>query len=165
VSFSVILNFQGILAAQGASVRLRALSDMQKATNQLVAELWQQHYQPRHFEEFAARRYQYASRAMSTMKKKARLARRGEVKYGGKRALVHRGLLEEQMARRGVLRAYPTRVTLRKASHVPKRPSKSRINLHEEVVKVIPEETRYLIKQAQAEFLRRLAAYKPRRRA
>ena len=163
MSYSIIIDFQGILAEAGVAAKQRALSDMQKAANTVVAQEWETRYAPKHFEDYAARRYQYAARALSTLKKKERLAKRNVVKYAGKRSLVHVGLLAEQMRRRGVLRVYPNRLTLRKASHVPKVPSKSRINLHAEVTKVIPEEVRYLTKAAKEEFLRKLKAYRPRR--
>jgi hypothetical protein len=163
--FGIIIDFQGILAEQGTAAKQRALSDMQKAANTVVAREWETRYAPKHFEDYAARRYQYAQRAASTIKKKERLARGGRVQHGGKRPLIWAGLLEQQMRRRGVLRVYPTRLTLRKASHVPKVPAKSKINLHAEVTKVIAEEATFLTKAAKAEFLAQLAAYKPRRRS
>jgi hypothetical protein len=162
-SYSLIIDFQGILAASGKAARQRALSDMQKAANTVVAREWEIRYAPKHFENYASRRYGYAQRAIGTIKKKERLAKRGKVLHGGKRALIHVGLLEEQMRRRGALRVFPTRLTLRKASHIPQRPAKSRINLHAEVTKVIAEEARFLTKAAKQTFLARLAEYKPRR--
>lgn len=163
--FGLIIDFKGILAERGQGVKARKLAEFQKSANAALARHWEQQYAPKHFESYAPQRYRLQKRAESTIKKKERLARAGKVKYGGRRALVHGGLLQQQMNRRGILRAYPNRLTLRKPSHVPRRPRFSTIDLHAEVTRVIEEERRALLKIAKQEFLRQLNSYRPRRRA
>jgi hypothetical protein len=161
----LIIDFEGILAEANVSAKQRKLSDFQKAANQAVAREWEARYLPKHFEDYGARRYNLAQRALSTIKKKERMAKAGKVKHGGRRALIHGGVLANQMALSGILRVFPSRFTMRKPSHVPRRPRYSSIDLHAEVTKVIREEEVLLGKISKEVFLRELRAYKPRRRA
>ena len=145
-------------------VAARMWSDFCKDANMDVADEWHQKYLPSHFAEFGQQRYRLQHRAPSTLKKKAALARGGLVKHGGRRALVHTGLLREQVTRRGILKVYPTRFTLSMPSHVPRRPRFSSILLHDEITRTIPSEDRALGKIWKAKILQRLENYKPRRR-
>jgi hypothetical protein len=76
--------------------------------------------------------------------------------------LVDEGLLAEQMKRTGIVRAFPTRITVSHPTHVPRRARNSSIDLHAEVLKVLPSEERLLTTACREEFLRQLSTYQPR---
>lgn len=154
----------GIEYTQPPGVAARKWSDFTKAANQVVADTWHGKYLPRHFGPQAQRRYHLARRARSTVKKKERLAERGRVRHGGRRKLVHSGLLEEQVTRRGILRVFPKRFTLTMPAHIPRKPRRSSIDLHDEVTRTTGPEERYLGRQWEGSIHAQLAAYKPRRR-
>jgi len=145
-------------------VAARKWSDFAKAGNAAVAERWHENYLPSHFAEHAKTKYNYARRAASTLARKARMAKRGQAMHGGRRLLVEKGLLREQVSRRGILRVYPTRFTLKMPSHVPRRPKNSSIDLHEEVTRTTSGERRMLAKLWKKVVLKHLENYRPRRR-
>lgn len=145
-------------------VMARKWSDFTKAANQDVAEEWHEKYLPSHFAEYAQQRYRLQARAKKTIAKKERLAKAGHVKHQGRRPLIHSGLLEEQVKRRGILRVFPKRFTLTMPSHVPRRPRFSSILLHDEIVRVIDSENRTLAKVWKRRILKELDGYRPRKR-
>ncbi len=137
----------------------RAWNEMQRESWSAVSDRWEKKILPLHFQPFAAAKYGYQQRAASTKKRKRRDARRGRAKKGGSVALVHSGLLEEQMRRSGISRVFPTRFTLVKpaANYVTNRPRNGRPNMVAEITKVIPSEERQLARIFEKTMIDRLA--------
>jgi hypothetical protein len=163
----------------------RKWSDFCKHANQEVGEYWNTHYKPKHFEAYAARRYRYSRRSTKYQAQKEKQAARGSrvlvadagkyretgqyegrdtVKLGGRRDLVRSGLLMEQILRRPIMRIYPTRFTITMPTSRPRRPRLSRIDLHEEITRVIDEERTGLSAKWRVEIQIQQSRYKPRRR-
>ena len=143
-------------------VTKRKWSDFCKLANAEVATEWQRKYSPLHFQGFAAARYGYERRAAATLAKKKRMAAKGKLAGGSVMDLVMTGLLQQQMAREGILTVYPTRFVLAHPTHVPRMARNSLIDLHAEAVKVHPSEERYLSQVWKDRIEKELAAYKPR---
>jgi len=124
----------------------RLWSDISKKALTEVASTWEQKYLKLHFRSFSSAKYGYQRRAQSTQKRKRRDARRGRAKKGGAVALVHTGLLEEQMMRSGSLRVFPKRFTLSKpgASYLTNSPRNGRPNMMKELASVTASETRQM---------------------
>lgn len=122
----------------------RRWSDFSKAGMNEVAELWHSKYIRLHFMDFASVKYGYQPRKSRTLKRKRQLARAGKVAKGGRVPLVWTGLLERQMLRRGILRVFPRRFTLRKPAgpYITNRPRGGRPNMMKEITTVLPSEER-----------------------
>jgi hypothetical protein len=147
---------------QPPNVTHRKWSDFCKAANQAVAEEWERRFSPLHFQPYSSGKYGYEKRAAATLARKKRMARKGKVLGGGLIPLVNSGLLQQQMARTGILTVYPTRFVLAHPTHVPRMARNSLIDLHAEAVKIIPSEDRYLTDVWRERLLKELASYKPR---
>ena len=122
----------------------RRWSDFTRAGMDEVAKLWHSKYIKLHFQDFSAVKYGYQPRLSKTLKRKRKLARIGKVQKGGRVPLVWTGLLERQMLRRGILRVFPRRFTLRKPAgpYITNRPRGRRPNMVKEITTVIPSEER-----------------------
>lgn len=160
----LVLHFE-ISTERPPDVMARKWSDLSKEGMQDVADEWQQKILPLHFEPFAAAKYGYQPRKQSTVKRKRGLSRRGKVEKGGNVSLVHSGDLEKQMQRAGVVRVYPTRVTVIKpaGSYITDRPRGDRPNMMRELLTVLDSESRRLGQIQKAGTLAALERFRERR--
>lgn len=121
-----------------------------------TAAHWHQDMLPRHFEPKAQRRYRYQARRRGYQNRKKAFAKRdGKIQKGGRAPVVYSGLTEALAEGHAVVRAFPTRVTLRMATTKwvtprPKDPAKP--NLHDEILAVMPGENRTLARVFREQF-------------
>ena len=148
------------------ALSIRGRREVFKAANYAAARVWRDEMLKRHFESGAATRYGYTHRAKSTIEKKKRLAKAGIVKEGGRRPLVHTGLLRRSMSKFQPIRATPGKATINlvgpsyfRISYRPGRP-----NLGAEVTRIIPQELRRLDEAAMRAADEVITKTKPKRK-
>lgn len=126
----------------------RGIKRCLRAAHKAGGELWQQKFLPRHFTAGAHARYgNFQRRRFLYQKRKRGMARTGKVKKGGRIDLVYSGTLEEMMTRHQIVRAYPSRASIRMPGpnyiamkpRDPRKPSKA-----EEILIVTADEHRQI---------------------
>lgn len=147
-------------------VMARKFSDMTKAGMGKLALRWNDKYLPLHFKPGAAQRYGYQPRKPSTNQRKRRAAAKGLAKQGGRLPLVHSGNLEAAMARGGVLRVFPSRVTLTKPAgpYLTDRPRNGRPNMMRELAALHPSEKTKLAEVFERVVMREMAKFRRRKK-
>lgn len=132
------------------AISKRATGRVMRATNQKAAETWDRKHLRLHFLRSNSSRYGHKPRAKATNQKKRRLAKRGIVKKGGNVDAVHSGLFEETANRRHFVRATAAQATvpITTPSYIQRR-TRKRINLVEELLLIIPRETRDITAEAK----------------
>lgn len=160
MAFSIIIQQE-----RPPDIGARRFSDFSKAGMTVAGRLWETRFVRRHFRAGAASRYGYKTRSPGYLRKKKGLAAKGKVKKGGAAPLVFTGLLEEQMTRRGILRAFPTRITIRKPAgpYVTTRPQNGRPNIPEEITATVPEEDARMDKAYDKVVTRHMNTFRARR--
>lgn len=132
----------------------RGVNRVMRGAHKVAGELWQSKFLPRHFTAGAHARYgNYKRRRYLYQQRKRGLARTGKVKKGGRIDLVYTGTLEEMMTRHQIVRAYPTRATIRMPgpNYIGMRPKDPRKpHKADEILAVTPDEHRQ-IRQAMSE--------------
>ncbi len=136
----------------------RAVDRVAQQIHQEVAVEWHEKHAPRHFEPSARNVYKYQARSMGYQKAKERAFQAGR-KYGGQPVaepatdLVLSGFLRETVLRYAMVRAFPTRFSVR--MHGPRyagmRPMKARNpNLGAEITRVTGREADEFTRMAKA---------------
>lgn len=132
----------------------RRFPDIMKTVLTSVALVWHRDMLPLHFKPTSKRRYHYQNRRLGYERRKRNWAKSGRqnIKQGGQSALVYSGTTEDLATGHKTVRAYPTRVTLRMPAPkwiTPRRKDPRKPNMHEEVLRVIPNELGPLTKQVR----------------
>jgi hypothetical protein len=140
----------------------RAPKRATKAGYRAMAEYWSKHFRPMRFRRGAQARYGFQQRKPRYRSRKRRLANANvrlkdyappfdTVREGGTRALVYTGLARHKMLLPPIVKAFPTRATVR--MHAPSyfkiKPKSGQPSLYEEATRVIPSEKRKLEQVAQ----------------
>ncbi len=124
----------------------RAHGRVMRAGWAAIGAYWHKEYLPKHFEAGAFQRYGYQPRSNKWRRRKVGLARAGKVIKGGQVDLVATGTMEKLLESVGLVRAYPTRASIKMIGprYVTLRPKGTQPNKYAEATRVLPGEVRIL---------------------